>query len=71
MTPSEDDEEFQEEEYSEESTDSSEEPESDADVEEHEEAEPEQGYSTRVFPNQNIRLETGEISGRAASKNYS
>ena len=48
MTPSEDDEEFQEEEYSEESTDSSEEPESDADVEEHEEAEPEQDIDENI-----------------------
>ena len=46
--PSEDDEEFQEEEYSEESTDSSEEPESDADVEEHEEAEPEQDTDENI-----------------------
>lgn len=46
--PSEDDEEFQEEEYSEESTDSSEEPESDADVEEHEEAEPEQDIDESI-----------------------
>ena len=46
--PSEDDEEFQEEEYSEESTESSEEPESDADVEEHEEAEPEQDTDENI-----------------------
>ena len=46
--PSEDDEEFQEEEYSEESTDSSEEPESDADVEEHKEAEPEQDAGENI-----------------------
>lgn len=46
--PSEDDEEFQEEEYSEESTDSSEEPESDADVEEHEEAESEQDTDENI-----------------------
>lgn len=46
--PSEDDEEFQEEEYSEESTDSSEEPEADADVEEHEEAEAEQDTDENI-----------------------
>ena len=46
--PSEDDEEFQEEEYSEESTDSSEEPESDADVEEHKETEPEQDAGENI-----------------------
>lgn len=46
--PSEDDEEFQEEEYSEESTDSSEEPEADAEVEEHEEAEAEQDTDENI-----------------------